>query len=341
MDIAGCRLGGAGPACGSAISANRCGNRTIGLCDGDDRARPGLVQRQPQFPGAEAEWYARDQQISVAEARKRQAEQVALRPRFEKLLVELRAKEAGNFTAPRIVHQPDWAFELYFKRDPQATLAKYIRHPRFRAAQARYTLDELKALIDPWARRFGDAGIMGGYGLDDTHGSAEFMMNVTEKEYRALVAEEGWGPVPEAIKMGFARGLAIPEIDPKAAPFLRAFANDTRATTIQLEAGFSGRIILKDGCLRMVAHDGKQPLAYFHKETGVGLDPQGYLALIDRRTGKPKGRIGEMFFWAGPNGLRPDMPGLAELKAKCGDGPVEHVGSPESKAAFELRYNRR
>ncbi len=109
---------------------------------------------------------------------------------------------------------------------------------------------------------------------------------------------------------------------------------------IQPEAGFSGRIILKDGCLRREANEGPGSLAYFHHETGIGLDGQGYLALIDRRTGKSKGRIGEMFGWAGPNTIRPAMPGLAELKAACGDGPVAHVGNPESEAASAVRHGR-
>ena len=302
-----------------------------------------LMERAPRFQGAEAEWYARDQKISVAEATKRYKEQQAIRPELERLLATLRTKEAGNFTAPRMIHYPDWAYVFYFKRDPDATLARHSRNPRFKAARARYTQEELDALIKPWVERFTRAGIMGGYGSDATYGTADFMMNVTEREYRDLAAHEGWGPVPDAIRLGFTRDLAIPAVDRKAAPFLRAFANDTRGTTLQLEAGFTGRLVLRDGCIRSVGIEknaGPGSLAYFHKETGVGLDEQGFLVLIDRVTGKPKGRIGEMFSWAGPNGIRPDMPGLAELKAKCGDGPVHHVGNPESKAAFDARYGR-
>ena len=98
-----------------------------------------------QLSGAEAEWYARDNGISVAEARKRQAEQEAGRVEFELLLANLRAREAGNFTAPRMIHQPDWGYEFYFKRDPQATLAKYTKNPRYTAKLARYTREELEA----------------------------------------------------------------------------------------------------------------------------------------------------------------------------------------------------
>ena len=300
-----------------------------------------LVERPPRFRGAEAEWYARDQKIGIAEARKRQDEQNALRPRFEKLMAELRAKEAGNYTDARVVHQPDWAYVLFFKRDPEATLAKYVRHPRFKAALAPFTREELDALIKPWAERFGKAGIMGGYGSDATYGTAEFMMSVTEEEYREIAAKEGWGEVPAPIKLGFAQGLAVASVDPKVAPFLRHFASERRATTFQLEALGTGRIILRDGCLRVAGHEGKEALAMFHKETGIGVDPQGYLALIDRRTGMATGRIGEMFAWGAPNPSGEDMPEVVELHARCGPGTVVNAGNPESKAAFDLRYSRR
>ena len=299
-----------------------------------------LVERQPQFQGAEAEWYARDQKISVAEARKRQDEQNALRPRFERLMAELRAKEKDNYTDARVVHQPDWAYVLFFKRDPDATLARYIRHPRFKAAVAPYTREELDTLIKPWAERFAKTGIVGGYGSDATYGTAEFMLSVTEEEYREIAAREGWGAPPPAIKLGFAGELAAPAVDPRVAPFLRHFASERRATVFQLEALGTGRIILRDGCLRMAGHDGKEALAMFHKETGIGVDPQGYLALIDRRTGKPTGRIGEMFAWGAPNAATEEMPEVVALRAQCGAGPLINVGNPESKAVFDLRYSR-
>jgi hypothetical protein len=298
------------------------------------------VQRQPKGPASEAAWYAAEFGITVAEAAKRQAEQQALVNELNRLGGLLPKVEAGNYSGSRMVHVPDWGYVYYFKRDPAATLAKYTRHPRFKAAQARYTDEELAALIKPWADRFTEAGIIGGYGSDATLGTAEFMMSVTEAEYRALAASKGWGPLPDPIRLGFAKELSAPAVDPRAASYFRAFASDTRSTVIQLTAGFSGRIELRDGCLRVAAKDGKGPLAYFHRETGIGVDGQGYLALIDRRTGKPGGRIGEMFSWGGPNHLRDDMPGLAELKARCGEGPVAHVGNPESKAAFDLRYSR-
>ncbi|HEX9933163.1 MAG TPA: hypothetical protein VGB08_10010 [Allosphingosinicella sp.] len=54
-------------------------------------------------------------------------------------------------------------------------------------------------------------------------------------------------------------------------------------------------------------------------------------------TGASKGRIGEWFVWAGPNGITEDMPGVAELRARCGSAPIMNVGNPESTQQFRVR----
>ena len=277
---------------------------------------------------------------SRAEALRRIAALQVLMPEFERLRIRLAAAERGNYTDARIVHDPDWAYILYFKHDPAGTLAKYTHNPRFKAAPGRYTKQDLDTLIAPWAKRFSETGIVGGYGSDATYGTADFSMAVTEEEYRAIAAQKHWGPVPAPIKLEFSQSLAFPAVDARVAPLLRHFASERRATVIQLEAGASGRIFLRDGCLRTgrTGATGPSALTMFHKETGIGLDAQGYLALIDRATGKPTGRIGEMFFWASPNDAREDMSEVIALHAACGAGPVVNVGNPESKFAFDARY---
>ncbi len=289
-------------------------------------------------PGAEAEWYARDQGISVAEARQRQAEQQAMFNEFHLLVENLRAREAGNFTAARMIHKPDWGYELYFKRDPERTLAKYTQNPRFTAKLARYSREELEALIKPWTERFTAEKITGGWGVDDTHGTANIMMAVTEAEFRAISAREGWGAVPEAIKLEFATPLGHPSVEEQAKPFIRAFAQESRSTVIQLLALGMGRIVMRDGCLRLGSRP-DSPLVMFHRETGIGIDEQGYLALKDRATGKSKGRIGEWFSWGGPNGTSDEEPSVIELKKRCGNAPIANVGNPESHATFRARPN--
>ncbi len=294
-----------------------------------ERYRGGVVSQE--------DWYAKENGISLAEAKKRMAEQQAAFPAYERLLGTLRAKEKGNFTAPRMIHQPDWAYVFYFKRDPAATLARYTANPHFKAAQARYTREELDALVKPWVERFGGAGILGGYGSDATYGEAQMMLSVSQDEYRELLKQVKWPALPDAIKLEFAAPLPVAAVDPRVAGLLRGFAHERRSTTIQLTAGFDGRIVLADGCLRLGNKAG--PLVAFHRETGIGVDAQGYLALIDRVTGKAKARIGEMMSWAGPNEAK-DFVGLEELKARCGGGPVANAGNPESKAVFDARYHR-
>lgn len=293
---------------------------------------PPPPEHQPQGPAA---WYARDLGISYEEAQRRQREQQALRPEFERLIALLQVREAGNFTGPRIVHQPDWAYVLYFKRDPERTLAKYTAHPRIRAAQARYTREELAALVKPWVDRFTARNLAGGWDMDATFGAAEIMMNVTEEEYREIAQREGWGPVPQVVRLAFSAPLAHVSVEERAKPFARIFAQNNRSTTLQLEAGFLGRITMRDGCL----YSGKA-LAYFHRESGIGIDEQGYLAIKDRRSGKSKGRIGEWFSWAGPNSISEDMPMVRELRQRCGNAPIQNVGNPESAAQFRVQVHR-
>lgn len=298
------------------------------------RAKPA-----PQ-PAGEAGWYARERGISQDEAMRRISAQQAIMSEFETLIAKLRAREPDNYTDARMIHDPDWAYVLYFKRAPAATLAKYTSNPRFKAAQARYSRAELDAMLKPWVERFTTARILGGYGTDATYGTAEMMMAVTRSEYEALAQRNGWGWPPEPIKLQFAGELTAPAVDPRVSGVVRAFANEPYATVIQLEALGTGRIVMRDGCLRVDDGGKHQSLAYFHRETGIGLDDAGYLALIDRRTGKASGRVGEMFAWGAPNAVPKDDPGVALLKAKCGDLPILNVGNPESKAVFDARHPR-
>ena len=296
---------------------------------------------KPQLPTYDGPvgFYAQEEGLTLAEAGKRLSEQQGMQPALERLRERLRRYEPGNYVdVPRMIHQPDWAYVLYFKRDPEATLRKYHVNPRFKAAKAAYTEAELKALVAPWAKRFTAAAISFTTFSFASEGRAEIGLPITASEYRAIAAKNGWGEVPSAIRLSFAPEHRFPRVDPRVAPLLRGFASESQATLLQMEMGLSGRVILDDGCLRLAGKGkAKRPLVAFHRETGIGLDAQGYLAIIDRRTGRAKGRIGEMWSWAGPNpGTQFD--GLEELKAACGDGPVANVGNPESQARFEARY---
>jgi hypothetical protein len=293
-------------------------------------------------PKDEPGFYAQLAGVSQAEATKRIDAQNAMRPEFERLLATLRAREPGNFTDARMFHKPDWGYEIYFKRDAASTLAKYTRNPRYKPATAPYSQAELEAIAKPWTDRFTAQRLTSGWGTDDTYGTIDVMMDVTEAEYAEVAAREGWGSVPAPIKLSFAKPLPSPSVDPRVAPLVRVFAQNDRSTGIQLEALGGGRIYMRDGCLfTQTAGDKTEKLAYFHRETGIGLDGQGYLALVDRATGKAKGRLGEMFSWGGPNEVSEASPMVKRLRAQCGNAPLFNVGNPESRNVFRTRYSLR
>lgn len=296
------------------------------------------IKPQRQNYRTVSEWYAQEEGLSLEEARKRLSEQQGVLPIFQRLEDRLRQHEPDNYVSARLVHQPDWAYVLYFKRDPEATLRKYSVHPRFKAAKAAYTEAELKALVDPWAKHFGEERIGTTYFPFPAERRAEIMMTITAAEFRAIAARRGWGDVPPPIQLSFAKELPFPRVDPGIAPLLRGFASESQATALQMQRGESGRVILDDGCLRLEVKEGRKgPLAVFHRETGIGLDAEGYLAIIERSAGKAKGRIGEMWSWAGPNPGE-QFDGLDQLRAACGDGPIVNVGNPESLARFKARH---
>jgi hypothetical protein len=302
---------------------------------------PAEKRKADDRPKSEAGFYALDNNISQAEAMKRIDEQRQVFPEFERLLATLRAKEKGNFTSARMIHKPDWGYEFYFKRDAAKALARHTKNPRFKPATASYSLAELEAIAKPWTDRFQPHRLADGWGMDDTWGTVDIMMDVTEEEYRAIAAKEGWGPVPAPIKLSFARPLPVASVDPRARTFVRIFAQNDRSTGMQLEAAQSGKIFMRDGCAYVSFVNNPTPsLAYFHRETGIGLDEQGHLALIDRATGKAKGRFGETFTWAGPNSVKEDSPMVKELRAQCGTAPLFNVGNPESRNVFTKRYAR-
>lgn len=288
-------------------------------------------------PGSEAGYYAQLAGIPDAEARRRLAEQKAAQPQLERLLGTLREREKGNFTDARMVHRPGWAYVFYFKRNPQRTLAKYTRNPHFRAALARYGQTELEAIGKPWIERLGRLRLLGGYSTDATYGEVALDLVVSEAEYRAVAEREGWRLHP-AINLRFSDAVEGPAAAAPVAALIRIFPQSDRALGATNQALLGGRIELRDGCLWVTGPNRPDRLAYFGREVAIGLDDQGYLALRTRGPAPHHlGRIGEPFSWGGPIGTSETMPMVAQLRARCGDAPLEHVGIPQSARLFNIR----
>jgi hypothetical protein len=252
-------------------------------------------------PKNETGFYAQMAGISDAEAAKRVAEQRASRPEFQRLIGLLRVREAGNFTDARMIHKPDWAYVFYFKRDPEKTLAKYTRKPHFKAAQARYSRVELDAIARPWVERFRQHRLLGGHGTDATYGEVRMDLVVSETEYRAIVAREGW-QVPAAIKLEFAPGVAVSAFAEELRPLVRIFPQSDRALGATNQALLGGRIVLRDGCFFVTGPDQPDRLAYFAREVALGRDAEGYLLRNGERSAARKPGAASASAWKSARG---------------------------------------
>ncbi len=308
------------------------------------RAPPNLEQaaeaRPKPPPAGERHWYAEEHRISVDEAKRRLAEQGRWQLTFGHLNRILREREGGNFVAAMLRHEPDWAYVFFFKHDPEQTLKRYINHPRFQAERAVYSEEDRARLIEPWGKRWHAEGIPTTYGLDAVYPTMNVQLGITAEDYQALARERGWGTPPSPIVLNFMPAPKVAAVDPRVAPLLKGFAYERYPTLLQLEALGTGTLRLRNGCLMVQSGPGPEQIAVFHHETGVGLDEQGYLALIDRMSGKVRGRVGEKLAWGAPNAIpEKGMVGLEKLRAAC-PGELLNIGNPESAAAFNARYGR-
>jgi hypothetical protein len=283
-------------------------------------------------------WYGQEQGLSEEQARVAKAEQGRLMMEFATLRNRLLREQPDNFVGAMLRHEPRWAYVFFFKRDPEATLRHYTTQPKFEAELSRFSEADRKRLIEPWNKRWQAEGIPTGYGLDAVYPTMDVQLGISETDYRTLAAIRGWGAPPEPIRLKFSPKPARPPVDPRVRPLLRGFAHERFATLMQLEALGTGKLVLNDGCLRLEAAKGQGPTVVFHFETGIGLDDKGYLAVIDRMSGKVRARVGEMLAWGAPNAIpEKGMVGLELLRAAC-PGELINIGNPESLAIFRARY---
>ncbi len=305
------------------------------------RSAPASPARPSERPrgGNEQTFYAELAGVTNAEAATRLRAQERTRPEFERLLRRLRTSERGNFTDVELIHRPDWTYLIYFKHKPAATLAKYTKNPRFKARSARYTQAELERMSKPWIARLNAERLVTGYGMNARQGTADIDMVVSRGEYDAIARKRGWPALPDYINLKFGDAPDGGAVTDLARAGIRIFPQSDRNLGIINQAALGGRIVLRDGCFRVLGYDGKEQLAYFAREVALGVDAGGYLSLQRRTPDRPHlGRIGEMFTWAGPIAIDAKAPMVAELRRQCGNAPLMHVGVPESSAMFNARY---
>lgn len=260
----------------------------------------------------------------------------AFQAELQRLREVLAREQRGNFVEVRLVRDPAVAAEFWFKRDAARTLARYTSNPQFRARQGGLNRDELQALQNLWVQRSEGGSLITTIGADPFTGTVELGIAVEEADFRREAARRGWALEPN-LKLHFPRPRPPAFAEPGLERYVRTFARETNAKGIQLLVGFTGRIVLEDGCFRLARGTASQagPLVMFGRGTQLGRDAQGYL-IVRGEEGQRQYRIGEIGSWGGPNGFDEADPQVQALRVRCGAGPIVNVAEPESERLFAL-----
>lgn len=200
---------------------------------------------------------------------------------------------------------------------------------------------DARAIGEQWRARLEARGVLDGYGLsgkDDSDPINYFSITMSPGEFDSWVAENGWR-VPRHFNLSFVPELILPRVSDAALPGIRIWPASEARTGMQLQAADSGRITLRDGCF-YVTRQGVETLAWFHAETGLARDAEGFYVLVNRATGDVEGRLGEEFTWAAPNPITPGGPSMEEFRAACGEGEISTVANPTARARIETMYPR-
>ena len=194
---------------------------------------------------------------------------------------------------------------------------------------------DAKALGELWLERLRERNGLEGisYFGSGQDGPVQFISTtLTAREFDEWVAANGW-TAPTHIEFRFQDELHHPAVSEAAKSRIRIWPTTTVRTGMQNMAALYGQVYVKDGCFRVKGMDGSDKLAWFLAETGLDVDAEGYLILVNRFTGETMARVGEEMVWAGPNGS-PDAETAARIHDACGPGAITEVGNPESEERF-------
>lgn len=249
------------------------------------------------------------------------------------LAERLRRAEKGNFVDLYFENEGEPHVVFRFLRNGPETLAKYTRHPRFRAATARYSMEELKAALDFMMETFREDRVIVGGGIGNKQNRATITINVPEREFRELVARKDV-KIPDAVELEFAADRSASEINQplpsKIAPLVRVFPRDDRPLGILNAISSTAKVVLQDGCFR--SPDQRNALVLFPLGAQLFIDSEGYLAYGSGET-PGYARVGEELVFPGSIAevTAPELVG--PIHAACGPGKVIKVNGMRSSAA--------
>jgi len=187
-----------------------------------------------------------------------------VRQEVEALAGRLRTAERGNFVDLYFENEGEPHVVFRFLRDAEATLAKYTRHPRFRAAAARYSNEELQAAMEFMLQTFREDRVVQSVGIGNKRNRAQVDIAVSEPEFRALVARKGVR-LPEAVELRFratepASAVNRP-LPAQIARLVRIFPRYDRPFGPLHSINSHARVVLEDGCFRIAGGQHQGALA--------------------------------------------------------------------------------
>lgn len=280
------------------------------------------------------------QQLAGHEQFRRAAEfQNQVMDEVQALADTLRTAERGNFVDLYYENEGEPHVVFRFLRDAPETLAKYTQHPRFRAATARFSNEELRAAMNFMLETFGEDRVIQGGGLGNKRNRAEIEINVTEPEFRALVAKKGV-TIPEGVELTFratrpANAINTP-LPPEIARLLRIFPRDDRPIGTLHAINSRAKVVLQDGCFRVSGGDHNGALVLFPLGGRLFVDQDGYLAFGQQEV-PGYARVGEELVFPGSIG-EVTAPKLVEpIHEACGAGKVVKITGMRSAAADRVQ----
>lgn len=280
---------------------------------------------------SQAAMYALSEGVTLAEAQRRM--RLQHREDIGRLGQTLKAREAATFGGLWIQHQPEWKVIVTFTRDPEATLRKYTSDPIFEARPAKIS----EAELDGTARRAFDvlqqAGVSFAGGTDIIEGVVriDLVEELAEVE-RKLAAKKL--TLPPHVKLVPPRPLSFAAAPPPVDGPVKIFPRARERTGMITQELTIGRLVLEDGCIRLVSRERPYPVAFFAHEMGLDLSRPDEVRVKNLRSGESF-RVGERVAMSGGAGrIMTDDPQLPEIERACGPGPVAWVSMPESYAGF-------
>ena len=269
----------------------------------------------------DAETMAEDLGISVDEAIRR----LKLQDPIGTLGAELERLEADTFAGLWIQHEPEYRIVVAFTHNGEETIQPYIENTSLanlievRTAEATY--EELKAAQQKAHRLLDELGLSLASGINIKENQAE--LYVTDRPLFDATLQEANIQLPDHVEvitiyepLGDDIPFAVTPVPTIHFPQLR-----TRSATF-MEALLVGKLIVKDGCLRVSASDRDRGHLIIWQPDYFLNSNEGVIEILDRR-GEAVARVGEEIRMGGG-----EVPLTANLKRQLREPLPEQCEGP-------------